>query len=305
MRFIDMHTDTAQAIYWENQHLEQNHLHVDLVRSQGEFTYVPFLTLWADSSERDMKGLYEKMRTNLENEMKGKAAFVKTVSDYRKTVKEGMRPALFAVEGAELFECDAERLPYLKEHDSLLMTGIAWNNPNKLVVMGEGLTEEGKKFVRRCGELGIVADVSHLNDIQTAQVLALTDRVVASHSDARALCDVPRNLPDALIRAIGHQGGLMGLNFCSIFVDLTEEKRTMRRLAEHAAHMAELAGVGALAVGTDLDGCSLPNGAHGVEDMPMLAEALSEVGFSRTEIEDITFNNACRYFLGGLPEETV
>jgi len=216
MRFIDMHTDTAQAIYWENQHLEKNRLHVDMVRSEGSFTYVPFLTLWADSSEREMKGLYEKMRTNLEQEMKGRAAFVKNIADYRDAVRKGLRPAMFAVEGAELFDCDADRLSDLKERDSLLMTGIAWNNPNRLVVMGGGLTEEGKRFVRRCGEMGIVADVSHLNDIQTAEVLTLTDRVVASHSDSRAVCDVPRNLPDDLIRAIGRQGGLMGLNFCSI-----------------------------------------------------------------------------------------
>ena len=294
-RFFDLHTDTASAIFDENKSLRRNDLHVDLERAEKVGEYAPFLTLFTDSRKHTMEGRYEILSENLLAEAEGKICFVTSGEAYEKAKAEGLFPAFRAVEGAEMLSCDPEKMRKAAREDALLMSGVCWNNPNPLYT-AEGLTARGREYVLACAGEGVAVDVSHLNDRGTSEILSLGIRTVASHSNARALCGVPRNLPDELIRRIGENRGLIGLNFCRSFLDEAPEKQTLRRLAEHAAYISEIAGVGVLALGSDLDGAPLPDGVRGVEDLPLFARALSSVGFSDEEVDAISFRNAYTYF---------
>lgn len=136
---------------------------------------------------------------------------------------------------------------------------------------GGGLTGFGRDVVRRMNELGMLVDVSHLNERGFWDVLEhSTAPVVASHSCCRALCDHPRNLTDEQLRALGAAGGVVGVTFVPFFVDSDEP--SLDRLVDHFVHAVDVAGPDAVGLGSDFDGGGdlIASGS----DLPGLTEAL-------------------------------
>lgn len=118
---------------------------------------------------------------------------------------------------------------------------------------GGGLTGFGREVVRRMGELGMLLDVSHVNERGFWDVLeCATSPVVASHSCCRALCDHPRNLTDEQLRALGEAGGVVGITFVPDFIDA--DAPDMGRLVDHVLHAVDQAGEEAVGLGSDFDG---------------------------------------------------
>ncbi|MBR5868712.1 MAG: membrane dipeptidase [Clostridia bacterium] len=298
MRFFDLHTDTASVIFDEKKSLLQNDLHVDLTRAGKNFEYTAFLTLFSDSRCTDMAGRYDDLMENLLWECDDRVAFVKNAAEYEAIKAGGRMPMCLAVEGAEMLGCDPDKLLYAAGAHNLIMSGITWNNPNPLYDEN-GLTPKGFDYVKTCMACDVAVDVSHLHDTGTWDVLQTGARVAASHSNARTLCPVSRNLPDELIREIGRQGGLIGLNFYVAFLNPDPEAACMDDIVRHARYIADLAGVESLAIGSDFDGATMPRGITGVESLPSLREALLNSGFTSTETEQICYQNAFRFFLEG------
>ena len=118
---------------------------------------------------------------------------------------------------------------------------------------GGGLTGFGREVVRRMNELGMLIDVSHLNERGFRDVLDCSAApVVASHSCCRALCDNPRNLTDGQLRALGEAGGVVGVTFVPWFID--DDAPCMERLVDHVLHAVGQAGEAAVGLGSDFDG---------------------------------------------------
>jgi membrane dipeptidase len=184
--------------------------------------------------------------------------------------------------------------------------GLVWSRPNAFATgvpfgfpgspdQGPGLTDPGRALVRACGELGIVVDVSHLNARGFWDVADLSAApLVASHSGAHVLCASPRNLTDDQLRAIGERRGLVGINFHVGFLraDGAENADTpLATIAEHAAHVAQVAGVECVGLGSDFDGAMMPAALGDVTGLPALLDALRGAGFTDTEMEGIAFGN--------------
>jgi membrane dipeptidase len=113
-----------------------------------------------------------------------------------------------------------------------------------------GLSHFGVDVVRRCGDLGIIVDVSHISEAGFWDVMAVrTGPVIATHSNARALCDHPRNLTDEQIRAIGERGGMVGINFYPGFV--APASPTIEHILDHVEHIARLVGPASVGLGPD------------------------------------------------------
>lgn len=185
---------------------------------------------------------------------------------------------------------------------------LTWNEENALAtgVHGDadrGLTETGRGAVRRIQEKGMVMDVSHLNENSFWDVMdATAGPVIASHSNAKALCDVPRNLADAQLRAIRDTGGVVGLNAYCRFVDANPDRQTAETLARHAAHMIDVMGIDHVGCGFDfcefLHDCATdarndPRTA-GLEDcsqIPNLFACLAGMGVTEQEMQKIAFGN--------------
>jgi membrane dipeptidase len=167
--------------------------------------------------------------------------------------------------------------------------------------LGRGLTPFGRQVVRELADRNVVIDLSHLDDESIDGVLdAVEGPVMASHSNARALCDVPRNLLDRHIREIGQRGGVIGLNSYPDFID--GHRPTIDRLIDHAVYIADLIGIDHVAFGFDFTDYLTESGygvredaeLRSVEDVPKLIARMRERGFSEADIEKIAFANALR-----------
>lgn len=190
---------------------------------------------------------------------------------------------------------------------------LAWNENNAFASgTGEaepsaeaGLTALGKEWIRKCSADGVLIDVSHLDEPSFWDVLATADGpVIASHSNARAVCDHDRNLTDGQIRAIAETGGLIGLNAYGEFVDAAEP--TVDRFIDHAIHLKETASIEHVAFGFDFiqylevhplgdDMNIYTDGLTSASDVPALLQRMAERGFTPQEIEAISFRNAERF----------
>lgn len=232
-------------------------------------------------------------------------AVVRTAEEAEAARAEGKIYAFLGIEGLEGLERPEEldRLASL----GLRLGMLTWNEENPFASgaaqdPAKGLTDLGRRALGRMEDLGIVPDVSHLNDGGFWDVLKLSrGPVIASHSNCRALCPHPRNLTDSQLRAIRDSGGVVGLNVHHKFVHEDPEKQTAQTLALHAAHMAEVMGVEHVACGFDFCEFMGPgnDGAAGLEDCGQagtLLECLERLGMSARERELISRENLLRIF---------
>lgn len=180
---------------------------------------------------------------------------------------------------------------------------LTWNNPNCLGFphsadgekMAMGLTAFGRQAVQAMQDSGIVVDVSHLSDGGFWDVLEVSRRpVVASHSNARAVCSHSRNLSDEMIRALADQGGASGLNLSPEMLCDTADKSRIADMVRHVQHFINVGGEDFPMIGTDFDGIHGDLEISSCAQMPKLFEALKMAGLTQTQLEKLAYRNALR-----------
>jgi membrane dipeptidase len=217
----------------------------------------------------------------------------------------GPPSAVIHLEGAEAIDPRLEALD-LWYAAGLRSLGPVWSRANAFAHgvpfvfpstpdIGPGLTDAGRALARRCAELGILVDVSHLNEAGFWDLAGLElGPIVATHSAAHALCAASRNLTNAQLDAIGASGGLVGIVFATSFLrpDFADDEDTpIELIAQHARYVADRIGVAHVAFGSDFDGATMPAALGGVAGMPKLLEALGEAGFAEHERAAIAWDN--------------
>ena len=229
---------------------------------------------------------------------------VRTPAEAEDAKAAGKKYAFLAVEGMDAMGDDLGAID--RYGDLGIRIGMmTWNGENLLATGAggdpySGLTELGRRAVRRMEDRNILVDVSHLNDGGFRDVMkTAAGPVAASHSNCRALCDVRRNLTDDQLRAIRDTGGIVGLNVHHAFVHADREKQTAEMLARHAAHMAEVMGVEHVACGFDFCEYMGPGneGAEGLESCAHTGNLfywLEKLGMDRREREMIARENFLR-----------
>src|SRR5207302_9498571 len=142
------------------------------------------------------------------------------------------------------------------------------------------LTDAGRELVRACNRLGILVDLSHLNEAGFWDVARLSDApLVATHSNAHALCAASRNLSDTQLDAIRDSGGIVGVNFAVTFLreDGHNEPATpITEIVRHVDYLAGRMGIDHVAFGSDFDGATIPDELGGAAGLPMLVAALRD-----------------------------
>ncbi len=187
----------------------------------------------------------------------------------------------------------------------LRLVTLTWNFRNEAAdgvkesVTGGGLTHFGRDLVEACNELGIVIDVSHLSPAGVEDVLSLSRKpVIASHSNAAAICDHPRNLTDEQIRGIAATGGAVGVTFVPDFLRKGGYGASITDVLDHIDYMVNLVGAEHVMLGSDFDGMGekVPLGLEDVGKLPALTEGLLERGYTEKEIRSILGENFRRVF---------
>ena len=209
------------------------------------------------------------------------------------------------MEGAEAIDPQLDALDVWYAA-GLRSVGIVWSRPNAFghgvpfrfpstPDTGPGLTPAGCDLVRRCSDLGIAIDLSHLNAKGFWDVARTYDGpLIASHSGVHALCTYSRNLTDDQIDAIGSSGGLIGINFDvgALREDGGDDPDTpVAKIAEHARYIADRIGVDHVALGSDFDGATMPAAVPDATGYPRVLAALEAAGFQGDEVGRIASGN--------------
>ena len=228
-----------------------------------------------------------------------------TAADIEAAHKKGRIAALMGIEGGHAIE-DSLRL--LRDYYALgvrYMTLTHSNTNNWADSSGDmtrsdvkhhnGLTPFGKDVVREMNRLGMMVDISHVADKTFWDALEVSSApIFASHSSARALADVPRNMTDEMIVALAKKGGVVDINFSCGFLKVGS-RPTVADVVAHIDHIRQIAGVDAIGIGSDFDGIGCaPEGLDEVSKFPNLTRALLEKGYTAEEIRKIYGGNLLR-----------
>ena len=189
----------------------------------------------------------------------------------------------------------------------LRLLGLTWNGRNEFadgvkVEGGAGLTGSGRALLALAEELGIVVDLAHLNEQGFWDAVAAAKRpVVVSHANARAICDHPRNLTDAQLRALAAHGGVVGLNLYPPFLT-TAGRAGLDDILRQLGHLLEVAGPEAVGLGFDFDGIEVtPVDLPEITALPRLITALDRLGLDPAARAGLLGGNWLRVFRQILP----
>ena len=365
---IDTHADTPQRFVDEHFDLSDplNGGNLNLASARKGNLGAEFFSIWVDPAQ--YKGQYARRTLELIDSVKQQVAlhpkemiFVATPGGIELAHREHKLATLMGIEGGHSIE---DSIPLLRQYYALgvrYMT-LTWTNSNgwadssgdiddaSVPHTKEGLNEFGKDVVYEMNRLGMMVDISHVSDRTFFRTLVISRApVIASHSDARALCDAPRNMTDDMLLAVARsggpnsKGGVVQVNFFSGFlsqayrdaqkamepetnkavqalkdkakadgkpVPYAEIEKLQRQyldriprppfsvLIDHIDHIAKVAGVDHVGIGTDFDGISgqLPEGMDSAADLPKITEALMARGYSAEDCRKILGGNLLRVF---------
>ena len=207
---------------------------------------------------------------------------------------------IISCEGGEMLEGSIERFHEFMEAARLRMIALTWNFENEIgypAAGGEtkGLKPFGFELLRAMDAAGVIADASHLNE---AGFWDLIERCeippMASHSDCKWLCDVPRNLNKAQVKALIDRGGFIGINFYSSFLR-SDGPATLDDVLRHIDAICEMGGEKVLGFGSDFDGIeSWPDGLGDPSAFPALLDLLRRHGYGEDALQDIAGLNLWR-----------
>lgn len=244
----------------------------------------------------------------LEERAEGAIKIVRDVASLRACLDEGTMAVIWHMEGADALDTELHALDIFYAA-GLRSLGIVWSRPNAFAEgvpfkptgspdTGPGLTAAGKDLVKACNRLGILIDLSHLNEKGFWDVADLSDApLVATHSNAHALTPVPRNLTDQQLDAVAASGGVVGLNFGIAFLRRTgadDIDTTLATMVAHIDYMVERMGIDHVALGSDFDGTRVPAELGDVTGLPKLMAALRKGGYDDSALRKIAHENWLR-----------
>ncbi len=229
----------------------------------------------------------------------------RSVSEIAAAEAAGAIAAIMHIEGAEAIGPELAELEVLYAA-GLRSIGPVWSRPNIFgtgvpfrfpadAEEGAGLTEAGKSLVKRCDELGILVDLSHLNAAGFRDVAHLSSKpLVATHSNVHALSNSSRNLADWQLEAIAASKGVVGLNYAVPF--LREDGRQsidtpLPTMIRHLDYLLERLGEDAVALGSDFDGALVPAEINDVAGLPALVGAMRQAGYGADLVDRICRRN--------------
>jgi membrane dipeptidase len=261
-----------------------------------------------------------------------------TAEQVRQANKQGKIAALLGMEGGHMIN---NSLPTLRMYAKLGVRYLTlthsvhtdWADSSGEPPLHNGLTPFGKAVIGELNKLGVMVDVSHVSDQTFWDALAESKApIIASHSSVRAISGHPRNMTDAMIKALADKGGVIQINYLDLYLDnarfeymqkagpaqrelLTKfpgAANTQRRLDElaqqfgpapqvswekiidHIDHAVKVGGIDHVGLGSDFDGGSLPDGMHAATELPKITEALMRRGYSDRDIRKILGLNTLR-----------
>ena len=315
MKYVDMHCDTADLLFEKKSDLYQNDLHIDITKMKKGECLLQNFAVFTNMAKQDSsftKACIDYYYSQLDKN-KDYIRPVLNYEDISANEKNGYINAMLTLEDGFVIDNDLNNLDWYYDK-GVRMIALTWNYANGIgypnftygnndehilynINTKDGLTDFGIEFVKKCEKLGIIVDVSHLSDKGFYDVLDNTTKpFVASHSSARSICGVARNLSNEMIVALADRGGVMGLNYCSAFIeDHNETYTSIEKMVEHINHIIKVGGIGVIGLGSDFDGIDNQLEIVDCGGMQLLYDALKKY-YSDDDIEKIFYKNVLRVY---------
>lgn len=336
MKVADMHCDTISEILYskqkregnEEKHIEvspltlkKNNLHLDLEKMKAGDYLVQNFAMYVNLKEREQPLEWcLKLIDTFYEEIEKNQDLIRVATSYDDIIKNqeaGLMSALLTIEEGGVARGCLEHLRNFYRLGVRMLT-LTWNfenelgYPNAITDRGErahrtcpntvnGLKEQGIEFIKEMERIGMIIDVSHLSDAGFYDVVKHTTKpFVASHSNARSVCNHIRNMSDDMIRTLANRGGVMGLNYEPEFLQEFKDGETahgnIELIVKQVKHIIQVGGYECLGLGSDFDGIDPNDDLKDGSCMPLLEQALRKEGFSDEIIEAIFYKNVMRVY---------
>ena len=244
----------------------------------------------------------------LERDSQGQVKVVRTAAELQACLANGTFAMLLHFEGAEPFDEDGYALDvfYSAGFRSL---GLTWSRKNIFAEgvpfkfpsdpdLGPGLSDAGKRLVKQCNQLGVMIDLSHITEQGFWDFHKLSTKpLVATHSNAWAICPSPRNLTDKQLAAVKESNGVVGLNFHVGFLrpdGARDENTPISVMADHVDYLVDKLGIDGVALGSDYDGATMPADLKDAAGLPKLMAAMQDRGYDDDSLRKIAHANWVR-----------
>jgi len=224
-----------------------------------------------------------------------------SVREINKSISNGKIAAIPTIEGAySLTEKNAIELLHQYYDLGIRTIGYVWNSPNALGAgtdgtINMGLTELGYEVTKEMNRLGIIIDVSHMNEKTFWDVIKVSKApIIASHSCAASLRSHIRNLTDEQIITLADIKGVVSLNYWWELLGNTKEDSNIKKLVDHIDYIVNLVGIDYVGLGSDFDGATMPDDIKSAEDLPNITLELFKRGYSKSDVKKILGLNNLR-----------
>ncbi len=312
MIIVDAHCDTITTIMDTGEQLCENKGHIDLKRlKQYDDGFVQFFAAFISPKHAKMGALcravdiidrlYREIEIN-----KDDISLCRNYNDILSATEANKVAAILTIEGGDALEGSISALRMLYELGVRAIT-LTWNYRNQIAdgvadaITGGGLTPFGNDVVAEMNRLGMMVDVSHLSEAGFWDVInKSTAPIIASHSNAKKICNHRRNLTDEQLLALKKNGGVTGINLCPDFI-YSDGKATMNNVIDHIEYIVALTGEDTLGLGADFDGIDeTPQGLEGVQCINNLLNELLKLNYSEELVNKIAGQNFLRVVKGVL-----
>ena len=258
----------------------------------------------AKVAAEDMISIAKKMEQSNPSDF----SIVLNSKEIEESLSEEKIACILHFEGAEMIEEDLSNLDHFYDL-GIRSIGPVWSRTNAFghgvpfgfpgsPDQGPGLSKAGKNLIRECNNLGILIDLSHLNEAGFWDVEKISSKpLIATHSNVHQLCPTPRNLTDNQLAAIKDRDGIVGLNFATGFLrkDGKKDTNTKQELIEHLEYLLNALGEDKVALGSDFDGAIIPDFITNCAGLPKLTELMRENGFEDELIKKICSENWLKF----------
>ncbi|MCI5802117.1 MAG: membrane dipeptidase [Oscillospiraceae bacterium] len=305
MKVFDLHCDTITVLCDHGEDLVNRSRHISLDKLAGFERWVQCFAVFMPDEYRGeaAKEYFERNFRYYRAQMEKFSGRIGTAERSDQLSGETGLTSVLTIEGGSALAGELGRVKELRDLGAAMMT-ITWNGDNEIAGgaggagQGTGLTEFGRRVIPEMEKQGMIVDLSHISDRSFDEIDEIAQKpFVASHSNARAVCNVKRNLTDRQFSRYVARGGLVGLNYYTKFIrEDAPERATLEDLYRHIEHFLALGGEKVLALGSDFDGADMPGELSSAEKIANLYEYMLKSNLNEDLVRDIFYGNACRFF---------
>lgn len=297
---FDLHCDTLLELSEKGGDLENSACAVNLSDMKKADRFFRLFAVFTPDELKgeDAKNHFDRLYSVFKKQMRLFENRIEQIYDFE-NIDKVCCGAVLSVENASVLAGSLDEISRLSNLGVKVMS-FTWNGENELgfgQLKNKGLKAFGKECIPVAEQNGIVLDVSHLSDKGFEDVCCFAKKpFIASHSNARRICNHKRNLEDEQIKEIIKRGGIIGLNFYRDFLNNNGAKADKYDILRHAEHILSLGGENSLAIGTDFDGAEIIDEYNCDNSLLDLSAFFIQNGFSKQITNKIMFNNAYNFF---------